>query len=103
MNVNSIVINYMGFQISKQSISLDPNLLKKLEQVATPSNKKELESFLGLANFYSRYLQKYSELIKPFHDLRKKNNEFKWSPEQERDKKLKKIQMEKLIVKIFDP
>ena len=98
------MINYLGFQISKQSISPDPNMLKKIVQVATLSNRKELESLLGLANFYSRYLPKYSELIEPFNDLRKMNCEFKWISKQERAfNKLKKALMEKPIVKISDP
>ena len=98
------MINYLGFQILKQGISPDPNLLKKIEQVATLSNKKELESFLGLANFYSRYLTKYLELIGPFNDLKKKNSEFKWTLKQERSfNKLKKALMENPIMKIFDP
>ena len=35
-------------------------------------NKKELESFLGLINFYNRYLPKYRELIEPFVEMCKK-------------------------------
>ena len=65
-------INYLGFQISKEGISPDPDLLSKISQVSAPTNKKELESFLGLANFYNRYLPKYSELIELFAHLRKK-------------------------------
>ena len=65
------VINYLGFQISKQSTSPDPILFKKIEQVATPLKQKRIK-ILELANFYSRYLWKYSELIEPFNDLRKK-------------------------------
>ena len=73
---NCDMINYLGFQITKHGVSSDPNLLNKIEQAATFSNKKELESFWGLVNFYSRYWPKYSELIELFNDLRKKNSEF---------------------------
>ena len=66
--------NYLGFQISKEGISPDPNLLIKISQVASLANKKELESFLGLANFYSRYVPKYSNLTEAFADLRRKNS-----------------------------
>ncbi len=80
---NCDVINYLDFQITKQGISSDPNLLKKIEQVVTPSNNKELEfEEGGLANFYCRYLLKYLELIELFNNLRKNNSEFKWTPKQ---------------------
>ena len=45
-------------------------------------NKKELESFLGLITFNSRYLPRYSELIEPFAEMRKKNVEFSWTQKQ---------------------
>ena len=97
-------INYLGFQISRNGISPDPDLLSKISQVSAPTNKKELESFLGLANFYNRYLPKYSELIEPFAHLRKKNNDFVWTGEQEKAfNKLKRALVEKPVVKVFDP
>ena len=38
-----------------------------------PMNKKEMESLLGLINFYSRYLPRYSELIELFAEMHKKH------------------------------
>ena len=97
-------INYLGLQISKDGISPDPNLLNKIARVSTPTNKKDLESFLGLVNFYSRYLHKYSDLVEPFSEVRKKNTEFVWSPKLEAAFcKLKNALMEKPVVKVFDP
>ena len=97
-------INYLGLQISKDGISPDQNLLNKIARVSTPTNKKDLESFLGLVNFYSRYLHKYSDLVEPFSEVRKKNTEFVWSPKLEAAFcKLKNALMEKPVVKVFDP
>ena len=45
------------------------NIIAKMEK---PTNKKELESFLGLINFYSRYLPRYSELVELFVETCKK-------------------------------
>ena len=49
-------------------ISLDEILTKKIAEIFTPRNKKELESFFGL-NIYLLYLPKYSDLIEPFARL----------------------------------
>ena len=88
----------MGFQISSLGISPDPNLLIKISQVASPASKKELESFLVLANFYSRYVPKYSDLTELFADLRRNNSEFVWTHKQETA--FNKI---KPVIKVFDP
>ena len=69
-----------------------------------PTNKKELESFLGLINFYSRYLPRYSEIIEPFAEMSKKNMEFTWMQKQNKAfEALKKALTSKLVIKIFDP
>ena len=67
---------YLGFQISREGISPDERLTNKIAKMEEPTNKKELESFLGLINFYSRYLSRYSELIQPFVEMCNKNVEF---------------------------
>ena len=80
---DSSKISFLGYTISKEGISPDQELMKKKK--ATPPNKKELESFLGLMNFYRQYVPKYTDLTEPFANLRKKNVEFK------------------PVVKVFDP
>ena len=75
-------ISYLGYQISREGISPNKRLTNKIAKMEKLKNKKELESFLGLINFYSRYLPKYSELIEPFAEMRKKNIEFTWTQKQ---------------------
>ena len=74
--LDSEKIPYLGFQISREGISPDERLTNKIAKMEEPTNKKELESFLGLINFYSRYLSRYSELIERFVEMRNKNVEF---------------------------
>ena len=45
----------------------------KIAKMEKPTNKKELESFLRLTDFYSRCLPKNCELIEPFVEKRKKS------------------------------
>ena len=52
-------ISYLGYQISREGISPDKRLTNKIVKMEKPTNKKELESFLRLINFYSRYLPIY--------------------------------------------
>ena len=69
-------ISYLRYQISEKGISLDERLTNKIAKMDKLTNKKELEYFLGLINFYSRYLPRYSELIQSFVEMRKKKLEF---------------------------
>jgi hypothetical protein len=44
----------------------------------TPTNKKEVQSFLGFINFYRRFVQDFSELARPLFDLTKKDVKWYW-------------------------
>ena len=49
---NRSKILFLGYTISKERISPDETLTEKILKMASPTNKKELESFLGLVTFY---------------------------------------------------
>ena len=99
-------ISYLGYQISREGISPDERRTNKIAKTEKPTNKKELESFLELINFYNRYLPRYSELIEPFAEMRekKKHVEFTWTQKQNKPfEASKKALTSKPVIKIFDP
>ena len=61
--LDSEKISDLGYQISGEGISPDEYLTNEIAKMEKPTNKKELESILGLINFYNRYLPRHSELI----------------------------------------
>ena len=69
-------LSFFGYSISKEGIPSKQALIEKIQKIVTPTNKKELESFFGLVNFYRRYVPKYTDLTEPFANLRKKKVEF---------------------------
>jgi hypothetical protein len=59
----------------------------KIEAVkdwATPQDLKQLQSFLGLFNYYRRFVRKYSTIASPLSDLTKKAIPFKWCESQDK-------------------
>ena len=66
---NNSKISFSGYSISKEGISPDQALIEKILKVATPTNKKELESFWGLVNFYRRYVPEYTDLTELYANL----------------------------------
>ena len=59
---------------------MNPNKTKAIEAWETPTCKKELQSFLGLVNYYRRFIRNCSKIAKPLTDLTK-NVPFDWSKE----------------------
>ena len=49
---------------------------KKVEDIQvrnTPQSVKDVQSFMGFANFYRRFIEGFSKIAKPLTDLTKKN------------------------------
>ena len=78
-------------------------MVSKILKISPPYDKKELESFIGLINFYGRHIEKYSQKILPLNSLRKKGVMFEWRKEhQYAFEILKKNLSEDPVVKVYD-
>ena len=68
-----------------------------------PTNCRELNSFMGLANFFGRFIYQFSKIIKPLNRLRKQNILFIWTQEQDPAfHKLKLALSSKPVIQPFD-
>ena len=62
-------VQYLGHIVSDQGIQTDPDKIAALQQWPTPSNLKDLRSFLGFAGYYRRFVCNYSKIVKPLNAL----------------------------------
>ena len=60
---------------------MDPHKVESIINWPTPSCVKEVQSFIGLANYYRRFINGFAKIANPFHKLLKKNTNFVWSPD----------------------
>jgi hypothetical protein len=78
---------YLGLIISADGIRMDQNKIKAIMEWEPPAIRKALQSFLGFANFYRRFIQGFSSIIKPLHDMVKftadRKVKFKWTAEMQ--------------------
>ena len=72
-------IEYLGYILSPAGISMDPAKIDVILKWPAPAVVKEVQSFLGFANFYRRFIQKYSQIARPLHNLTGKNVPFVWN------------------------
>ena len=62
----------------KDGLSPDTKKEEIIQQWPTPTNHKELQSFLGTVNYLSRFLAFLFDLCAPLQSLLKKDTEFIW-------------------------
>jgi hypothetical protein len=64
--------------ISNGGISVDPAKVKEIVAWSIPTIVTEVQSFLGLAGYYRRFIEGLSKIAKPMTSLLEKRREFKW-------------------------
>jgi hypothetical protein len=57
---------------------MNPVKIAGVAEWPTPSNKKEVQSFLGFTNFHRRFIQGFSDLARPMFDLTRKDSAWRW-------------------------
>ena len=72
-------VPFLGNILSKDGLSPDTRKVELIQQWPTPTNHKELQSFLGRVNYLSRFLAFLSDLCAPLQSLLKKDTEFVWT------------------------
>lgn len=74
-------VKYLGHVIDKEGVHVDHQKTKVVDNFPTPSNTSEVKGFLGLCNYYRRFIQGFAEIAAPLTQLLKKNSPFVWSDE----------------------
>ncbi|KAG6520213.1 hypothetical protein ZIOFF_017251 [Zingiber officinale] len=72
-------VMFLGHLVSKCKVRMDPKKVLAIVEWQTPSTIPELRSFLGLANYYRKFIAGYSKKAAPLTDLLKKNMRWDWS------------------------
>ncbi len=76
-------IKYLGYIISANGISMDPEKVEAITEWPTPRNVKQLQTLLGFANFYRSLINNFADITAPLTKLLKKDSKFGWSNEQQ--------------------
>ncbi|XP_038979221.1 uncharacterized protein LOC120109561 [Phoenix dactylifera] len=74
-------VNFLGHRISNGKISMEPSKVQAVLDWPELTNVAELRSFLGLANYYRRFVRGYSQIACPLTDLLKKGHKWLWTDE----------------------
>ena len=74
---------YLGLIVTPGGIQMDPAKVKTIRDWLPPPNLKDLQKFLGFANFYRRFIRDFSKISAPLNELLKKNTPWHWGDEQQ--------------------
>ena len=58
--------------------------MKEVLERPTPKYVKEVQKFLGLASYYHQFIEGFVSVVRPLHDMVKKNKKWDWTERQEK-------------------
>ena len=74
-------IQFLSHIINHEGIRTVPEKTEEISKIKAPRNADEVCAFLGLLNYYRRFIQAFSDLMHPIYKLLKKNVKFEWTEE----------------------
>ena len=74
-------VKYLGHILSPKGIKVDPSKYSAIETYPVPKNVKNVRAFLGLAQFYRKYIKSFAQIALPLNKLLRKDVKFEWTEE----------------------
>ena len=72
-------VGYLGMIISTSGVKMDTAKVEAITKWKEPENVKDVQGFLGFANFYRRFIKGFSRIVQPMVNLTKKDSKWNWS------------------------
>lgn len=72
-------VEYLGHVVSRDGITPDPSKIRAVKEFPVPRCTRDVRSFLGLANYYRRFIRNFATIASPLNQLTHKNTRFNWT------------------------
>ncbi|GJS17977.1 putative reverse transcriptase domain-containing protein [Tanacetum coccineum] len=77
------IVQFLGHTIDSQGIHVDPAKIEAVKNWESPTTPTEVRQFLGLSDYYRRFIEGFSKIAKPLTELTQKNKKYIWGEDQE--------------------
>ena len=77
-------VEYLGHKISAKGLQPTDDKIQAIRRAPAPADVSQLKSFLGLVNYYCKFLPNLSNTLAPLYRLLQKKVKWNWGPEQQK-------------------
>ena len=77
-------VEFLGVVIGPEGIKMEKEKVKGVLEWPTPKCVKDVQKFLGLANYYHQFIENFASIARPLHDMVKKDKKWDWTEKQEK-------------------
>jgi len=76
-------VGFLGVVIGLEGIKMEEEKVKGVLDWPTPQCVKDVQKFLGLANYYHQFIEGFASIARLLHDMVKKDKKWDWTEKQE--------------------
>ena len=77
-------VEYLGHRISSEGIYPTAEKLRAIKDAPAPQNTQQLRSFIGLINYYGKFLPNLASRLAPLYSLLAKDKKWSWENSQQK-------------------
>jgi hypothetical protein len=97
-------VTYLGHTITAEGLRPVEDKVRAIKEAPSPKNVTELRSFLGMVNYYGKFLQDLSKVLAPLYKLLHNDTKWQWCVEQEQAfKEVKELLHSAKLLVHYDP
>ena len=74
-------MEYLGHRVDAEGLQASPKKVEAIDKAPQPRSVQQLRSYLGLLNYYRKFLPNLASIVKPLNDLLHKGQKWVWTPE----------------------
>ena len=96
-------IGFLGVVIGPNGIEMEEEKVDRVLRWPEPKNVKDIRKFLGLANYYRRFIKDFARVARPINMLTRKDVKWQWGVEQQKAfNELKRVFTTKPVLAVPD-
>ena len=104
LQLKCVEASFFGHTWTPEGVKPDNKKVSAILAMKPPDNAKDLQSFLGLVNYLTRYSSQLATLTAPLRELTKKEIAFVWGPEHDIAFQAVKQEISSMsVLRYFDP
>jgi hypothetical protein len=97
-------VEFCGHKIDKHGLHKTGEKVKAVVEAKRPENLTELRAFLGLVNYYGKFMPNLSTILRPLHKLLEKDSQWKWTTDcNNAFSKVKELMKSDLVLAHYNP
>ena len=77
-------VKFLGVIIGENGVRMEKEKVQGVVEWPVPKSIKNVQKFLGLANYYRQFVKDFAKIAKPLHEMTRKETKWSWGEKQQR-------------------